>query len=82
MYSPDSCSQGVPETLVSYAHSKGADLVVVGSRGIGSMQRSMLSLVGLGSVSDYMARHLDCATLVVKLPPYRATPAQSSNGGG
>jgi nucleotide-binding universal stress UspA family protein len=34
------------------------DFVVVGSRGIGAFKRSLLSLVGLGSVSDYCVRNL------------------------
>ena len=38
--------RGVHETLVSYSQSKGADLVVVGTRGLGSIHRSMLSLAG------------------------------------
>lgn len=40
--------------MVKYAQNHKADLVVVGSRGLGSLKRGMLGLVGLGSVSDYM----------------------------
>lgn len=33
-----------------------ADLVVVGSRGLGSVKRNFMGLFGLGSVSDYLVR--------------------------
>jgi hypothetical protein len=39
------------------------------------MHRTMLSMVGLGSVSDYLARNLDCATLIVKIPPSNSNSA-------
>ena len=58
----------VAETIAAYVASKRADLVVVGSRGIGSLQRSVLTLVGLGSVSDYLARHVDAPLLLVRTP--------------
>ena len=46
-----------------------ADLVVVGSRGLGTMQRAFL-----GSVSDYVVHHAKCPVVVV--PP--ATAAHRS----
>ena len=58
----------VAETITAYVASKRADLVVVGSRGIGSLQRSVLTLVGLGSVSEYLARHVDAPLLLVRTP--------------
>ena len=58
----------VAETIAAYVASKRADLVVVGSRGIGSLRRSVLTLVGLGSVSDYLARHVDAPLLLVRTP--------------
>ena len=42
---------GVAESLVAYAKQHGADLVVVGSRGLGAVKSTLMSLVGLGSVS-------------------------------
>jgi len=52
--------------IAKFADDIKADLVVVGSRGLGSMQRKFMGLVGLGSVSDYLVHHLTCPTLVVK----------------
>ena len=64
---------------MTYAHSKGADMVVAGSRGIGSMTGSMMRLVGLGSVSDYLAHNLECAALLVKIPrTAAASPAEKN----
>ena len=72
---------GVAETIVEYCDMKRADLVVVGSRGAGSLRRSMLSLVGLGSVSEHLARHLTSAALMsVKRPPVVSTTAGATHG--
>lgn len=53
-------------SLVRYSKEKGVDLVVLGSRGLGAFKRSLMSAVGLGSVSDYCTHHLQCAVAVVK----------------
>lgn len=34
--------------------------MVVGSRGLGAFRRRFLGMVGLGSVSDYVAHHAPC----------------------
>ena len=49
------------ETIVKVAREKGADLVVLGSRG-----RSALNRMLLGSTSDYVATHADCSVLVIR----------------
>lgn len=40
------------ESVVCFCKEKGADLVVVGSRGMGAVKSAIMSLVGLGSVSS------------------------------
>ena len=40
--------------LVDYARDHEIDLVVVGSRGLGALKRSLMSMMGLGSTSDHM----------------------------
>lgn len=60
----DSTSAG--PALVSYVHQIHADLVCVGSRGMGSIKRSFMGLIGLGSVSDYLVHHLEVPVMVVK----------------
>mmetsp|Transcript_33091 Transcript_33091/g.63534 ORF Transcript_33091/g.63534 Transcript_33091/m.63534 type:complete len:228 (+) Transcript_33091:201-884(+) len=61
------CSDMKPgPALVKYAEEIKADLVVVGSRGLGSTVRKILGVLGLGSVSDYLVHHLHCPALVVK----------------
>ena len=49
------------DELVNTAHAIGADLVVVGARGLGTMGRLLL-----GSVSDYVLLHTECPVLVVR----------------
>jgi nucleotide-binding universal stress UspA family protein len=41
--------------------ARGADLLVVGSRGIGAVER-----VFLGSVSSYCSRHASCSVMIVR----------------
>jgi nucleotide-binding universal stress UspA family protein len=54
------------DTLVREAHKWGADLVVVGARGLSALKGFLL-----GSVSLAVARHVDGAVLVVKGHPER-----------
>jgi hypothetical protein len=54
------------------------DLVVLGSRGMGSFKRSLMSFVGLGSVSDYCVHNLSCPVLVVKAEADKLPPAAAS----
>ncbi|MEX2532909.1 MAG: universal stress protein [Nitriliruptoraceae bacterium] len=51
-------SSHVADTLIE--HSKGADLLVVGSRGHGGFQNLML-----GSVSQQCAQHAECPVVIV-----------------
>ena len=53
---------GRPEAeITALAEEIGAGLIVVGSRGLGSLRRAML-----GSVSDSLVRHAHCPVLVVR----------------
>ena len=40
--------------------------MVVGSRGMGSLKRALMSFVGLGSVSDYVVHHVEHPVIVYK----------------
>lgn len=57
-------SEGIGITLQDYAKKSGADTMVVGSRGLGSLTRPVLTALGLGSVSDYCVRHAPCNIVV------------------
>ncbi|CAM0876267.1 unnamed protein product [Alopecurus aequalis] len=54
------------EAICQAAEDMRADLLVLGSRGLGMIKRALL-----GSVSDYLAHHASCAVLIVK-PPSKA----------
>eukprot|EP00879_Flechtneria_rotunda_P002541 GHRR01002740.1.p1 GENE.GHRR01002740.1~~GHRR01002740.1.p1 ORF type:complete len:388 (+),score=116.25 GHRR01002740.1:178-1341(+) len=58
-------ASGVGDSIVEFVKAKGADLVVVGSRGLGSIKRSLMSFVGLGCVSDYVMHQLHVPVVVV-----------------
>ena len=47
------------QSIVAAAHAEGADLIVVGTRGLDSAGRFLL-----GSVSDYVVYHSSCPVLV------------------
>jgi nucleotide-binding universal stress UspA family protein len=49
------------DEIISAAEAPGVDLVVVGARGLGPLQRLLL-----GSVSERVLHHVDCPVLVVR----------------
>ena len=56
----------VGESIVQYTHSVRADVAVLGCRGLGAMKRTLMNLIGMGSVSDYCLRHAKCPVLIMK----------------
>ena len=58
-------ASGVAESITIWANKEHADLVIVGSRGMGAAKSTLMSLVGLGSVSSYLLHHLHTAIAVV-----------------
>jgi hypothetical protein len=56
---------------VRFAEDAHADLIVLGSRGLGRLGRALL-----GSVSDSVVRHAHCPVLVVRQGPTHASDAR------
>jgi nucleotide-binding universal stress UspA family protein len=50
-------SSDVGRHICEYAAENKADLLIMGSRGMGAAQRSIMNLFGLGSVSEFVLRH-------------------------
>ncbi|KAL4424950.1 hypothetical protein ABPG77_009679 [Micractinium sp. CCAP 211/92] len=59
-------ASGVAESVVAFAKEHGADLVAVGSRGMGAVKSTLMSLVGLGSVSAYLVHHMQCPVAICR----------------
>lgn len=49
-------SKDAGRLLCDYSAKQNADLLVMGSRGMGSTKKTMLGLLGLGSVSDFVVQ--------------------------
>jgi nucleotide-binding universal stress UspA family protein len=49
------------EVLVSVANENKAELIITGTRGVGTIRRTIL-----GSVSDYVVHHAHCAVVTVR----------------
>ncbi|EFN51655.1 hypothetical protein CHLNCDRAFT_139849 [Chlorella variabilis] len=62
-------ASGVAESVVCFCKEKGADLVVVGSRGMGAVKSAIMSLVGLGSVSSYLVHNMHVPVAVCRGRP-------------
>jgi len=65
MLPPAGGASGVAESIVSWAKAHQVDLLVVGSRGMGATKSTLMSLVGLGSVSNYCLHHLESTAVCV-----------------
>jgi nucleotide-binding universal stress UspA family protein len=52
---------GAAEEIVALAEELGADLIVMGSRGLGGLKRTLM-----GSVSDSVVRHAHCPVMVAR----------------
>ncbi len=63
--------------IVQVAEETGADLVVMGSRGLGGIRRAFM-----GSVSDSVVRHAHCPVLVVRKerPQTKLSSSEASSG--
>jgi len=61
-----SSTSGVGESVVRFVEDSSLDLVVLGSRGMGSIKSSLLGALGMGSVSEFCLHNLKCPVLLVK----------------
>lgn len=61
-----SSTGGIGEAMEKFVLDSHVNLVVLGSRGMGSIKRSLLSTLGMGSVSEFAVRTLPCPVVVVK----------------
>lgn len=64
----------VRDGIVDAAESSGADMIVIGTRGMGAIKRAVL-----GSVSDYVIHHSHVSVMVVR-PPREADAPKTTSG--
>lgn len=63
----------IPKELVNFIDRTHPDVVILGSRGMGALRRSISGMVGLGSVSDYVVHHAgNVGVLIVKMEKERS----------
>mmetsp|Transcript_10153 Transcript_10153/g.19218 ORF Transcript_10153/g.19218 Transcript_10153/m.19218 type:complete len:183 (+) Transcript_10153:87-635(+) len=65
-YHPGSATSGVGPAIVHHASDTEADVIIVGSRGLGAVERSLSRPLGLGSVSDYTVHNSEAPVVVYK----------------
>mmetsp|Transcript_24964 Transcript_24964/g.69621 ORF Transcript_24964/g.69621 Transcript_24964/m.69621 type:complete len:366 (+) Transcript_24964:323-1420(+) len=63
---PQGGASGIGASLTNYAEQHAVDIVVVGSRGYGTFRRGVMTLAGLGSVSNHCMNNLHCPIICVK----------------
>eukprot|EP00798_Chlamydomonas_sp_ICE-L_P004993 gene4993-34777_t len=59
-------SSDLGAAICKFAADKEVDAVVIGCRGLGAISRNMMGMLGLGSVSEYVAHNSPCPVLVIK----------------
>eukprot|EP00798_Chlamydomonas_sp_ICE-L_P024171 gene24171-9759_t len=59
-------ASGVGESLTSFVEKEKIDMLIVGCRGMGAIKRSLMSFIGLGSVSDYCLHNCLAPTMVIR----------------
>ncbi|KAL4459149.1 hypothetical protein ABPG75_014014 [Micractinium tetrahymenae] len=64
-----SATRGVGEAVGHFVQGNGIELLVLGSRGLGSIKRSLMGTLGMGSLSDFCVQRVRCPVLVVKEQP-------------
>ena len=57
---------GVGEALVEFLKKYHADEAIVGSRQLGPFKKAMMTLIGKGSISDYLVHHAPTTVVVVR----------------
>lgn len=75
-------ANGPGPDIVDYLKGESYKQVIMGSRGYGAIKRSFYSLVGLGSVSDYVLHHAHCPVTVVKAHETEAPSKEQQTTGG
>lgn len=62
---PEGGASDVSKSIEHYAQSNSIDIVCLGKRGFGSIKRAAMSIVGLGSVSDWCVQNLSIPVVVI-----------------
>ena len=65
---PEGGASDIAVSIQHYTQKNGIHVVALGSRGMGSMKRAMMSFVGLGSVSDWCVQHMKTPVVVIPMP--------------
>mmetsp|Transcript_13243 Transcript_13243/g.23320 ORF Transcript_13243/g.23320 Transcript_13243/m.23320 type:complete len:360 (+) Transcript_13243:59-1138(+) len=73
-------ASGVSGTVLELARREAVGMIVVGSRGMGVVKSSLMSLVGLGSVGDALLKEAYCPVLLVRPDPANSRGSSTEEG--
>jgi len=62
---PGGGASDIAKSIEEYVVDNGIGSVVLGTRGMGAVRRTIMSLIGLGSVSDWCVNNLKVPVFVV-----------------
>ena len=66
---PGGGASDIAKSIEGYVVENGIGSVILGTRGMSAVKRTIMSLVGLGSVSDWCVNNLKVPVFVVKEAP-------------
>ena len=64
----------VGENICEYLKEHHSDEAILGQRPIGSFKKTMMAMVGKGSVSNYVVHHAPCSVVVVRPTMHPGVP--------
>lgn len=72
VYPSQPSNTGVAKCIEQHVKDTKQDLLVMGTRGLGTIKNTLMGMVGLGSVSEHVLHNLDIPVNIIHLPRDKA----------